>query len=75
MTTDTPKKKPTHTAYSVRDFTKGETGEVSAEWLKIGAAWLHKDGKGFDLNLEALPVSGRVVLRLNEAKKKDSGAE
>lgn len=59
--------KPTHTAYTVRDFTKS-TGEVDARWLEIGVAWLHKDGKGFDVSLEAVPVNGRVVLRLNEPK-------
>ena len=60
--------KPTHIAYSVRDFRKGED-EKAAEWLKIGVAWLHKDGKGYDLDLQAVPVSGRVVIRLNEPKK------
>lgn len=62
--------RPTHTAYSVRDFTKKDTGEVDAEWLKIGAGWLHRDGKGFDVQLDALPVSGRVVLRFNEPQPK-----
>lgn len=60
--------KPTHTAYTVRDFTKS-TGEPDAKWSPIGVAWLHKDGKGFDVSLEALPVNGRIVLRLNEPKK------
>ncbi len=60
--------RPTHTAYTVRDYKKGE--DKDAEWLKIGVAWLHKDGKGFDLDLQALPVMGRVVVRLNEPKKK-----
>ena len=63
--------KPSHTAYIVRDYTKKDTGEADSSWLKVGAAWLHKDGKGFDLQLEALPVDGRLVIRLNEPKKKD----
>ncbi len=29
----------------------------------IGAAWFHKDGEGLDVVLQALPVSGRMVLR------------
>ena len=32
-------------------------------WLKIGAAFEHKDGKGFNLALQALPTDGRLVLR------------
>ena len=60
--------KPTHTAYSVRDFMKKDTGTVNAEWLKIGVAFFHKDGKGFDVALDAVPVNGRVVLRMNDRK-------
>ncbi len=70
MTEDKPYKiKPTHTAYTVRHFTK-DTGEVDASWLKVGVAWLHKDGHGFDVQLEAVPVNGRVVLRLNDPRLK-----
>ena len=57
--------KPTHTAYSVRDFQK-QTGEANSSWSKIGVAFLHKDGKGLDVVLDALPVSGRIVLRINQ---------
>ena len=32
-------------------------------WNKVGAAWMHKDAKGYTLQLEALPVGGRIVLR------------
>ena len=32
-------------------------------WLKIGAAFEHKDSKGFNLELQALPIDGRIVLR------------
>lgn len=32
-------------------------------WLRIGAAWAHKDGHGFNVTLDALPVNGRIVLR------------
>ena len=61
--------KPTHIAYAVRDFEKG--GKPDASWSRIGAAFAHKDGKGFNVTLDAVPVSGRVVLRLNEPKPQD----
>jgi hypothetical protein len=32
-------------------------------WSKVGAAWRHKDGAGFTLQLEMLPIGGRIVLR------------
>ncbi len=36
-------------------------------WLNIGSAFPHKDGKGFNVILQALPVNnGKVVLRLFE---------
>lgn len=69
MTThpEKPRNKPTHTAWSVRDFTTTQ-GEAKADWTRVGAAWLHKDGKGFDLQLDCIPLSGRIALRLNEPK-------
>lgn len=38
-------------------------------WNKVGAAWKHKDGKGYTLQLETCPINGRIVLRepLDEA--------
>ena len=40
-----------------------EKGEKSY-WNKVGAAWSHKDGKGYTLQLETCPINGRIVLRL-----------
>lgn len=62
MADTTTGKKPTHTAYVVRE------GKEKGRWLEVGAAWPHKDGKGFDVVLSALPADGRLVVRLNEAK-------
>ncbi len=33
-----------------------------AVWTRIGAAWTHQKGKGLNLQLEAMPLDGRVVL-------------
>ncbi|MCF2525401.1 hypothetical protein [Bradyrhizobium sp. G127] len=35
----------------------------SAFWTKIGAAWRHDDGKGFNINLTCMPLNGRLVVR------------
>lgn len=48
---------PTHRVYTVR----GEGDD--AFWTRIGSCWPHKDGKGFNLQLDALPIDGRLVLR------------
>lgn len=34
-----------------------------AVWSKIAAAWAHKDGDGYQVRMDALPVDGRLVLR------------
>ncbi len=53
---------PTKPVYSV--FTVEDRGEGNDPfWLKIGAAFEHKDGKGYNLTLQALPTDGRLVLR------------
>ena len=61
--------KPTHIAYAVRNFSKSD-GEPDSSWTRIGAAFIHKGGGGYDLVLDAIPVSGRIVLRLNKPKPK-----
>lgn len=35
-----------------------------AFWSKIGAAWPHDDGKGYNIQLTAIPMNGRIALRL-----------
>jgi hypothetical protein len=53
--------------YVVDDYTD-KTGEEKSNWTRIGSAWPHKDGKGFNAELRALPVSGKLVLRRYEAQ-------
>ena len=56
---------PSHHAFIVRNF-RDDNGEEKSHRTQIGSAWTHKDGKGFDVLLQALPVDGRIVLRLDE---------
>lgn len=53
-------------AFTVREYEVN--GEKKSDWTKIGVAWPHQDGKGFRLQLQALPVDGIVVLRTVESK-------
>lgn len=55
------------TAYTVREFE--HNGETKHDWMRIGVAFPHEDGKGFNLTLHAVPVDGNVVLRLYEPKE------
>lgn len=55
-------RKPTHRLFRV--VGDGE----NAIWTPIGAAWPNKDGQGFSINCEAMPLSGRIVMRTITAK-------
>ena len=66
MTNESPaagSNSPTHVAYQVRE------GEDKGFCTRIGVAWQHKDGKGFNLQLECVPLDGRVTLRTATDKK------
>jgi hypothetical protein len=52
------KKQPQLIAYCVKNRGKGQ----SAIWTKVGAAWSHAGKPGFSIELDALPVDGRLVL-------------
>jgi hypothetical protein len=59
---------PTHRVYTV----------ISREgqddyWLNLGLVFPHKDGKGFNIVLQALPLDGKLVCR--EVSEDDGGAE
>jgi hypothetical protein len=55
-----PSRAPAYIAYQVRD--SDEKGE--AFWTRIGVAFAHADQKGFNVVLDAIPLSGTVALRL-----------
>jgi hypothetical protein len=57
-------KTPTHVAYQVRD-----TEEGKGFWTRIGAGWPHADGNGFNIQIDNLPLDGRIVLRVATEKK------
>jgi hypothetical protein len=37
-------------------------GKAGKRWTKIGAAFPHKEGIGFSIELKAFPVDGRLVV-------------
>ncbi len=48
-------------------------GEKRVVWTRIAAGWPHKDGRGYDIRFDALPVDGRLTLRFQD--KSDVSAE
>jgi hypothetical protein len=37
-------------------------GKTQKKWTRIGAAFPHKEGLGFSIELKAFPVDGRLVV-------------
>jgi len=70
MTTDTKtnetagSKTPSHIVYHVRDREGGK-----GFWVQYGSAWQHRDGKGFNIQLDSFPLDGRLTLRVTSEKK------
>lgn len=46
-----------------------------ARWTRIGAAWPNKDGKGFNILGDAVPLQGRIVMRAYNQKPKTDGED
>ena len=60
-------RKPTHRLYRVMG-----NGQA-AIWTPIGAAWPNKDGQGFSLSCDAVPLQGRIVMRLITGRAEEAG--
>jgi hypothetical protein len=48
-------------AYTVREF-DGADGKKARAWTRIGVAFPHKDGTGFNVEVHSFPLDGRIVL-------------
>jgi hypothetical protein len=59
----TPSPSPTPTYLNVFTVEEFETnGKKAKGWTKIGAAFPHKEGLGFSIELKAFPIDGRLVI-------------
>ena len=58
---------PDFAVYTVKERGQGQ----DPFWLRIGAAWINKDEKGYNLQLDALPLNGRLVLRVPKPKEEE----
>jgi hypothetical protein len=50
--------KPTLIAYSLKDRGRKQ----KPFWVRIGGAWPFESGTGYTVQLDALPLDGRIVL-------------
>jgi hypothetical protein len=58
---------PNYTAYTV---VKREGQDDF--WIPIGGAWMHEDGDGYNVIMQALPIDGKVVLRLPKTQAEET---
>jgi hypothetical protein len=57
-----PAEAPAHTylnVFTVEEYERD--GKTQKRWTKIGAAFPHKEGIGFSIELKAFPIDGRLV--------------
>lgn len=59
---------PSHRLYCVTGNDK------ASHWTEVGAAWPNKDSQGFSLRFTAIPLSGRLVMRII-TERPDQSAE
>lgn len=67
-TTSSEPKAPDFVAWHVTS--KGD----KSYWHKVGASWMHKDKKGMTLQMELIPLGGRIVLRKPTTDTSNQGA-
>ena len=71
QTKPTTPQAPSHDVFHV-------TGDGDkARWTKLGAAWQHRDGEGFNITLNFVPITqdGRFVVRKVKPKAEAADAE
>lgn len=52
-----------------------ESGEKRGVWTRVGAAWPNKDGRGFNVVLDVVPLDGRLILREPLERESTSGMQ
>ena len=67
MDEDTTPKRPSFGAFQVKDGPEGQS-----YFNRIGSAFAHKDGQGHTVQLDAVPVDGRVILRTPQERVTDT---
>lgn len=64
-------KRPSNAASCCIFARRGDTHQL---WLAIGATFMHQDGDGMTVAPQALPLDGKIVLRLPKEKGEETVA-
>jgi hypothetical protein len=63
--------------FTVEEFdapTKEDKDRKAKSWNKVGVAFPHKEGTGFNIQLRSLPVDGKLVVLPAEEKEAEEPA-
>ena len=76
MNDEAPRK--TKSKATVKPYMLGYTVSPEKEggkayWSKVAVAWAHKDGQGYNVQMDALPVDGKLVLRTVSDDQDETG--
>ena len=66
-----------YNVFTVEEFdapTKEDKNRKAKSWTKVGVAFPHKEGAGFNLQLRAFPVDGKLVVLPAEAQEEEEAA-
>ncbi|WP_422384715.1 hypothetical protein [Roseibium album] len=70
MTEKSNKNRPSFEAYHVK-----EGPEEKSYFNRVGVAFPHKDGEGHTVQLDSVPVDGRIVLRTPKERLEEAREE
>lgn len=59
--------------FVVENYEDGAGAEKS-NWMRVGVGFPHKDENGLSVELRAIPVNGKLVIRRHEAKPKSTAS-
>lgn len=70
MTDQSQKNRPSFEAFHVKDG-----GDDKSYFNRVGVAFAHRDGEGHTIQLDAVPVDGRIVLRTPKERLEEAREE
>lgn len=68
MSEESKSRRPSHRLYAVLEAGAG----AKPIWREIGAAWVQKDGEGFNISLDYLPLQPGVSMVMRPIPKRDA---
>ena len=66
MSDNNSPKSPSHHAFQINEATNGKS-----YFNRVGVAFEHKDKQGFNLQLDSMPINGKVTLRTPQDRLKN----